>query len=322
MNILLTGAAGFIAARVAEALLDEGHFVLGLDNLNDYYDVRLKRFRLARLLQRENFVFEEVDIEDQPALESRCSKYRFDAIINLAARAGVRASIDEPRVYIGTNISGSLNLLQYAVQRDIDRFIMASTSSLYAGASSPFRESENVTRPISPYAASKLGAEALAHAWHHLYGIHVTILRYFTVYGPAGRPDMSLFRFIERGRRKFPITIFGDGTQTRDFTYVDDIARGTAMALRQDGFEVFNLGGGKTPISINTVIATIEELLGQKLILDYREMHAADMRATAANIERAAEVLGWTPEVPLKEGLSRTVAWHVENALLLQGICV
>lgn len=320
MKILVTGCAGFIGSRVSALLLAQGNDVVGIDNLNDYYDVRLKQHRLSQLVPQCAFSFTEADIEDVEKLGQIFAGHRFDAVINLAARAGVRASIKSPHVYLTTNTMGSLNLLELIVRHGVPRFVMASTSSLYAGASMPFVETADVTKPISPYAASKLAAEALAQTWHHLHGIHVAILRYFTVYGPAGRPDMSPFRFIEWIRRGQPIQLYGDGTQTRDFTYIDDIAQGTVAALGQDGCEVFNLGGGNTPITITAMIGLIEDLLGRKALVEHLAPNVADMQDTAAEITKAERVLGWRPSVPPDEGFRRTAAWHLQNAGWLDGI--
>jgi nucleoside-diphosphate-sugar epimerase len=314
MKILLTGCAGFIGARVGEMLLQRGDDVVGIDNLNDYYDVGLKHHRLEGLVGMRGFEFREVDIEDRIALEKLFVEHRFDAVINLAARAGVRASIDSPRVYLTTNALGALNLLELMTAHGVPRFVMASTSSLYAGAKMPFVETTDVTRPISPYAATKLAAEALAQTWHHLHGLHVAILRYFTVYGPAGRPDMSPFRFIEWVRRGEPIRLFGDGSQTRDFTYIDDIARGTIAALNVEGCEIFNLGGGNEPLSIRTMIEIVEEALGSKARVEHLPQNKADMQDTAAEISKARAILNWEPEVAPLHGLRRAVAWHQENA--------
>lgn len=320
MTILLTGCAGFIGARTTELLLDHGHQVVGIDNLNDYYDIRVKEHRLSRLRDRPGFSFEGIDIEDRTALEALFAGHPFDAIINLAARAGVRASIVDPHVYLTTNTQGALNLLQLATLHGVPRYVMASTSSLYAGAPMPFTETADVTRPISPYAATKLAAEALAYTWHHLHGIHVTILRYFTVFGPAGRPDMSPFRFIEWIRRGHPVTLYGDGSQTRDFTYIDDIAAGTLAALRSEGYEIYNLGGGNSPLSINTMIRTIEHELGQTAIIHHQPMNNADMQDTAAEIAKAGNRLGWQPKTDPISGFRQTVAWHRQNAAWLDDI--
>ncbi|MDP4898666.1 MAG: NAD-dependent epimerase/dehydratase family protein [Akkermansiaceae bacterium] len=320
MTILLTGCAGFIGARTAEILLGEDHKVVGIDNLNDYYDVRLKEHRLASLISQSNFSFHAADIEDGLALDEIFNQYRFDAVINLAARAGVRSSIVEPHVYLTTNTQGALNLLQRMTRHGINRYVMASTSSLYAGAPMPFDETADVTRPISPYAATKLAAEALAYTWHHLHGIDVAILRYFTVFGPAGRPDMSPFRFIEWIRRGLPITLYGDGNQTRDFTYIDDIARGTIAALKIQGYEIINLGGGNEPLSINSMIRTIEDTLHLTAIIDYQPQNNADMQDTAATITKAKTLIGWEPSIAPKEGFQKTIAWHQSNAGWLSDI--
>jgi nucleoside-diphosphate-sugar epimerase len=295
-------------------LLARGSRVVGVDSLNNYYDVRLKRHRLQGLTGARGFEFHETDIEDRMALEKLFADHHFDAVINLAARAGVRASIDSPRVYLTTNALGALNLLELMAAHGVPRFIMASTSSLYAGAKMPFLETTDVTHPISPYAATKLAAEALAQTWHHLHGLHVAILRYFTVYGPAGRPDMSPFRFIEWIRRGEPIRLFGDGRQTRDFTYIDDIARGTIAALDVEGCEIFNLGGGNEPLSIRGMIGIIEEALGSKARIEQFPHNKADMQDTAADISKARRLLGWQPEIAPMDGLRRAVAWHQDNA--------
>lgn len=320
MKILLTGCAGFIGARTAELLLDDGHHVVGIDNLNDYYDVQLKEYRLSRLRERGGFEFEAIDIEDHGALKELFRDHAFDAVINLAARAGVRASIVDPHVYLTTNTQGALNLLQLMTTYGVPRYIMASTSSLYAGQSMPFVETADVTRPISPYAATKLAAEALAYTWHHLHGFNVAVLRYFTVFGPAGRPDMSPFRFIEWIRRGQPITLYGDGSQTRDFTYIDDIAHGSIAALGVSGYEIFNLGGGNEPLSINSMIHAIEKNLGMKALIDHQPQNNADMQDTSAEITKAKSLLDWEPTIHPIEGFKRTVAWHRENAFWLNSI--
>lgn len=310
---LVTGAAGFIAARTAELLLDAGHEVVGLDNLNDYYDVRLKEHRLARLQARAGFTFTRGDIEQASALEPVFAARRFDAVINLAARAGVRASIETPRVYFTTNVDGTLNLLELMRRHGVKKFVLASSSSLYAGQPMPFTETLAVNTPISPYAASKKAAEVLTHSYHHLHGIDCSVLRYFTVYGPASRPDMGLLRFtrwIDEGQ---PIELFGDGSQARDFTYVDDIARGTIAALRPVGYEILNLGGGRNPITVATIIAKLEKLLGKPAHYDRKPFHVADMKETWADIAKAGRLLGWSPQIGLDEGLQRSVDWYRAN---------
>lgn len=311
-TILLTGAAGFIGSKTAETLVRAGYTVVGIDNLNDYYDVTLKTYRLKKLKKLPRFTFHKGDIENLRFLSGLFKKYRFDAVINLAARAGVRYSMENPFVYMTTNAMGTLNLLDMCRQHAIKKFVLASTSSLYAGQKMPFSEDLPVNTPISPYAATKKAAEAMCYSYHHLYGIDVSIVRYFTVYGPAGRPDMSIFRFIKWIDEGTPIELFGDGSQSRDFTYVDDIARGTVAALKNVSFAVINLGGNH-PNKLSEAIALIESNLGKKARQVRRPFHCADIKATWADVRRAKKLLGWAPSVTLEEGIRRTVAWHREH---------
>ena len=309
---LLTGVAGFIASKVAELLLADGHTVVGVDNLNDAYDVRLKQWRLAQLEGRPGFEFSKLDICDRGGLRQLFDT-GFDAAINLAARAGVRQSVADPWVYFETNVTGTLNLLEMCRESDVGKFVLASTSSLYGAINPrPFREDANTNRPLSPYAASKKGAEALCHTYHYLYDIDVTVFRYFTVYGPAGRPDMSLFRFTQWISEGRPVTVFGDGQQSRDFTYVDDIARGTIAGLQPVGYEVINLGSDE-PIVLMDAIHLVEDLTGEEAVLEFEPRHPADILATWADIGKAERVLGWRPQVPFKDGVARLVTWYQEN---------
>ncbi len=331
---LVTGAAGFIASKVAEFLLRDGHVVVGIDNLNDYYDVRLKDYRLSKLLgvgnwepgvsptqsiylgknlSHEGFVFRHIDIESLPQLDELFQEFKFDAVVNLAARAGVRYSMQNPYVYLSTNTLGTLNLLECQRKFGVKKQVLASTSSLYAGCAMPFTEDLPVNTPLSPYAAAKKGAELMAHSYHKLYGLDITVVRYFTVFGPAGRPDMSIFRFtkwIDEGK---PLELLGDGTQSRDFTYVDDIARGTILAIKSVGYEIINLGGGNNPITLQTVIAFIEKSLGKKAFIDERAFAPADIKETWADITKAKRLLGWGPQVSTEEGFRRAIDWHCAN---------
>ena len=310
---LVTGAAGFIASNVARMLLDDGHEVVGIDNLNDAYDSALKRWRLAQLTGRRGFRFEEVDICDRPALQAVFAKPSapdFAAVLNLAARAGVRPSVEDPWPYFRTNSEGCLNLLDLCRRYGVRKFVLASTSSLYGSHNDvPFREDDDTNRPLSPYAASKKAAEAIAFSYHHLHHIDVSVLRYFTVYGPAGRPDMSIFRFVRQIAEGEPITVFGDGTQQRDFTYVDDIARGTIAALKPLGYEVINLGGDR-PVELNAVIRQIADLVERQPVVQSRPAHAADVPATWASIEMARSLLGWSPQFTIEQGLRSCVEWY------------
>ncbi|MCC6882925.1 MAG: SDR family NAD(P)-dependent oxidoreductase [Verrucomicrobiales bacterium] len=321
-TILLTGAAGFIGSHTARHLLDDGWQVVGIDNLNDYYDPRLKEHRITELQKREGFVFRHLDIEDLAGLESLFKEFRFESVINLAARAGVRYSMVNPHVYMTTNAHGSLNLLELMRQRGCRKFVLASTSSLYAGHEMPFTEEMPVNRPISPYASSKKAAECMAFTYHHLYGIDATVVRYFTVYGPAGRPDMSPYRFIKWIAEGTPITMFGDGLQSRDFTYVDDIARGTVAALRPVGYEIVNLGGGREPTNMLELIRLMEDRLGRKAVIDFQPTNNADMRDTQADPSKAQRLWGWEARVGLEEGLDRTIAWYRENVDLVRDLPV
>ena len=349
---LVTGAAGFIASRVCACLLAEGHTVVGIDNLNDYYDVRLKDYRLGQLLgdprwnQQGNpkasayagsgrrtsaaagtvpagrFIFEPVDIEHLAALDRLFGEFKFDAVFNLAGRAGVRYSLENPHVYMTTNALGTLNLLECQRKFDVRKHVLASTSSLYAGCPMPFNEDQPVNMPLSPYAASKKSAELLAYSYHKLYGLDVSVLRYFTVFGPAGRPDMSPFRFIKWIDEGTPLKLFGDGSQSRDFTYVDDIARGTVLAARPLGYEIINLGGGRTPLSLHEMIRFIETALGKKATVHEQPFQSVDMRDTCADISKARRLLGWQPLIAAEAGIQRTVEWHRANRDWLGGISV
>jgi nucleoside-diphosphate-sugar epimerase len=310
--VLLTGCAGFIGWETGKKLLDRGKKVVGIDNLNDYYDVRLKEHRVENLKARDNFRFYQGDIEDLPTLGRIFEENRIDAVINLAARAGVRYSIENPFVYMSTNATGTLNLLEAVRKHKVGKIVLASTSSLYAGQEMPFSEELAVNTPISPYAASKKAAEVMIYSYHYLFGIDASVVRYFTVYGPAGRPDMSVFRFIRWIDEGQELVLYGDGSQSRDFTYVSDIAEGTIRALRPVGFEVINLGNSQ-PHKLSEAIALIERFLGKKARIKHMDFQKTDMMATWAEVGKAKRLLDWEPLIPLEEGLKRTVEWYIEN---------
>jgi nucleoside-diphosphate-sugar epimerase len=321
---LVTGCAGFIASGVCGQLLHDGAEVVGVDNINDAYDRRLKRWRLARLTESASFHFHDVDVSDAAAVASLFDAIGrrappaddgspLSAVLHLAARAGVRPSVENPWMYVDANITGTLNVLDCCRRGGIKKLVLASTSSLYGQHNPiPYREDADTSRPLSPYAASKGAAESMAYTYHHLHGLDVTVLRYFTVYGPAGRPDMSVFRFIRRIAEGEPIVVFGDGTQQRDFTYVDDIVRGTVAAARPLGFEVINLGGDR-PVPLADVIEKIGNMLNREVHIERRPSHPADVPATWADISKAASLLDWKPQVSIDEGLSRTAAWYLAN---------
>jgi nucleoside-diphosphate-sugar epimerase len=314
MKYVVTGACGFIGSKVAEQLLSEGHEVVGVDNLNDAYDVRLKQWRLGRLKGSRAFTLKQQDICDLRLMRDLFRAIRpVDAVINLAARAGVRQSVADPWIYVETNCAGTLNLLDLCREHHVPKFVLASTSSLYGAHNPlPYSEDADTDRPLSPYAASKKAAEALCYSYHHLYGLDITVLRYFTVYGPAGRPDMSLFRFVQWISEERQVTIFGDGRQSRDFTYVDDIAAGTVAGLRPVGYLAVNLGSDR-PVPLTDVVRLVERLVGKQAQLTYQPAHRADVPATWADITRARQHLGWSPAVSLDQGVSRLVEWYREN---------
>lgn len=319
-SIVVTGCAGFIGWKVSEMLLQRGHSVLGIDNMNDYYDPMLKEWRLSRLKGYKDFSFFNLDISDRIGVVSllrpesilRISGSTPEIIINLAARAGVRASVEDPWVYLETNYLGTLNLLEACKEFGIKRFILASTSSIYGLNNTPFREEDRTDYSLSPYSATKKAAEVLCYTYHYLYGIDVTILRYFTVYGPAGRPDMSYFKFIRNIDRGITIPVYGDGRQKRDFTYIDDIADGTIRCIDLEGYNIINLGNDN-PVELMYVISLIEDNLNKKALIEWLERHAADVPATWADINRAREILKWSTTVRIEDGIKRTVDWYREN---------
>ena len=311
MSVLLTGCAGFIGWKVAQKLLERGEVVIGVDNLNDYYDPKLKEWRLSTLQSNDRFSFHKEDITDLAAMQNLFETHTFDAVINLAARAGVRASVEDPWIYYNTNVTGTLNLLECCQKHHVKKFVLASTSSLYGWNDIPFMEANNTDRVLSPYAASKKAAEVLCYTYHYLYQIDVSIPRFFTVYGPGGRPDMSVFIFLKNIHEGTPITVFGDGLQQRDFTYVDDIAEGTVRAMKPCGYEIFNLGNNSC-VELMQVIRTLETLLQKKAIINFSPRHPADVLKTYAEIDRAKELFDWQPTVNTEEGLRRTVEWYFE----------
>lgn len=308
-NYLVTGAAGFIGARTTELLIKEGHTVLGVDNMNNAYDPRMKEYRLRKLEATPGFTFYKLDISDRSIID-QLKGHKFDGVINLAARAGVRYSVADPWVFVESNLLGTLNMLELCRQTSTRKFMVASTSSIY-GEDPPYPtpESASSSEPLQPYAATKKGAEAMAHAYHHLHNIDMTIMRFFTVYGPAGRPDLSIFRFVQWISEGRPVRVNGDGEQSRGFTYIDDIARGIIIALKPLGFEIFNLGGHEV-ITINNLIKLIEDVVGRKAIIEYGPADPADMRSNWADVSKAGELLGWEPQFNMRTGIEKLVEWY------------
>lgn len=320
-HYLVTGVAGFIGSKVAELLLADGHSVVGLDNLCNAYDVRLKQWRLDQICDKPGFTFHRLDITNRLALEKLWTEAdHFDGVINLAARAGVRPSVENPWVYYQTNLIGTLNLLDLCVKHDVQKFVVASSSSVYGNHNSvPYREDADTNQPVSPYAASKKAVEELCYSYHHLHGLDITAFRYFTVYGPAGRPDMAPFRFVQWISEGRPVAVYGDGTQSRDFTYIDDIARGTILGLKPLGYEVINLGSDQ-PVVLMDIIHLIEEQVEREANLVFKSRHPADVDKTWADVTRARTTLGWHTETPYIDGFSNLAAWYDQNQDWASGI--
>lgn len=325
MNIVVTGCAGFIGARVSELLINAGHKVFGIDSINDAYDTRLKDWRLKRLREHNSFILAKIDISDFKKVGDffegiiNDSKNSIGAIINLAARAGVRSSIENPWQYYSTNVTGTLNLLELSRIYNIKKFVQASTSSVYGNNERPFKEDQNTDYLLSPYSSSKKSAENLCYVYHRLYGIDITVLRYFTVYGPAGRPDMSPFRFIKWIAEDEEVIVYGDGSQERDFTYVDDIAEGTILGLFELGYEIINLGSEK-PFAINKFLSLIQDKLGKEAKVLHKSIHPADVTATCADISKARRILNWNPKLNLDEGLDESIDWYLRNRELAKDV--
>lgn len=310
-TILVTGAAGFIGSQTAKTLLEAGHTVIGIDNLNDYYDVQLKRDRVAFLEPYDKFTFFEQDFSDLDATREIIKQYKFDRICHLGARAGVRASLENPFIYEQANIQGTLNLLELAREFEIKHFVLASTSSVYGGNSKvPFEEIDQVNHPVSPYAATKKACELLAYSYHHLYNINCIVLRFFTVYGPWGRPDMAYFKFTQKIKAGETIDVYNNGDHQRDFTYIDDIVSGVISALDKDlGYEIINLGNSQTE-ELTYMIETLEKELGVKAKQNMLPMQPGDVHKTYADISKAKELLGYDPKTSLADGLGEFIKWY------------
>ncbi len=311
--MLVTGCAGFIGSKVSVLLKENGYQVTGVDSLSDAYDVRMKEWRGEHMLSANDIDWVKTDITDRESVANLISDLKPDAVINLAARAGVRQSIDNPWVYYETNVIGTLNLLEACKVSRVRRFLLASSSSVYGNNAMPFVEDTNINSLMSPYASSKKAAEDLCKLYSQLFDFDMTIFRFFTVYGPAGRPDMSLFRFVKWIIEEEPLQLNGDGMQQRDFTHVEDVARGVLAGLDGvPGFEIINLGSDR-PVELNSVIFEIESAVAKTAIIDRKAFPSTDVMATWADISRARELLNWKPEVDLKSGVATVVDWYMEN---------
>lgn len=313
MAILLTGIAGFIGSNVAKKLLSAGVDVVGVDNFNDYYDPKIKRDRIAKFLGDYDFKVYECDIADKEKLQGVFANHKIDKICHLAAQAGVRYSLENPDAYIMSNIVGTNNIFELAKDYGIKEVVYASSSSVYGGNTKiPFAESDAVDNPISLYAATKKANELQAHVYHHLYGINCVGLRFFTVYGPWGRPDMALFKFTKAILAGRPIDVYNNGQHRRDFTYIDDIVAGIVAALNHcQGYEVYNLGNNR-PVDLEYFIGQIEEQLGQKAIKNYLPLQIGDVPETYADIDKAKNKLSYEPKVGIEEGIKNFIAWYRE----------
>ena len=329
MKILLTGAAGFIGSTATLRLLARGDEVIGLDNLNDYYDVQLKRDRLARLTPHPNFDFVQMDVADRPGIEALFAKERFDRVVHLAAQAGVRYSLKNPHAYIDSNVVGFMNILEGCRHSQVQHLVYASSSSVYGGNTRmPFSEHDSVDHPVSMYAATKKANELMAHTYSHLFGLPTTGLRFFTVYGPWGRPDMALFLFTKAILEGKPIDVFNHGEMRRDFTFVDDIVEGVIRVLDRVAapaadyrpeepdpgtsnapFRIFNIGN-HNPVPLLDFIACIEDALGLKAQKNLLPLQDGDVPATYADVDALRDWVGFTPATDIRTGIGRFVDWY------------
>lgn len=315
-KILVTGGAGFIGSHLSRALLAAGDEVVILDNFNDYYDPAIKEKNVEGLVERAGAKLYRMDICDEAGIIKVFKKEKFDKVVHMAARAGVRPSIQNPKLYDEVNIGGTVNLLEAARAHQVPHFVFASSSSVYGESKQiPFSEEQAVDHPISPYAATKRAGEMFCENYSRLFGMKITCLRFFTVYGPAGRPDMAPYLFTEAVWSGRPIRRFGDGTSRRDYTYVDDIVAGIVAATRTPfDFEIINLGNHQT-ISLNDFIATIEEVLNKKAIIEPCPNQPGDVPSTYANIEKAQKLLNYHPKTNIKQGMGKFIEWYFGNRI-------
>lgn len=313
-KVLVTGAAGFIGAAVTKRLLDRGDTVVGIDNLNDYYDPALKHARLDLFQDSPNFELLRIDLEDEAAIEQAFAEEGIQSVCHLAAQAGVRFSLEEPMRYVQSNIAGTLAIFEACRNHGVKDVVYASSSSVYGNSEeAPFHETQVVNQPVSLYAASKISCEAIAYSYHHLFGLNMTGLRFFTVYGPWGRPDMAAMIFSKRILAGEPINVFNNGQLKRDFTYIDDIVEGVVAAIdRPLPFELINLGGADATM-LEDFVGLLEKHLGKKAEKSYLPMQPGDVLMTSADTSKAKEILGWEPQVSLDEGLARFCRWYVER---------
>jgi len=330
-RVMVTGVAGFIGFHLAQRLLKDGCHVTGIDNLNTYYDVRLKEARLEMLKEQENFTFFKMDLCDRKDFEKNLENTSFDVVVNLAAQAGVRYSLENPHAYVDANLAGFVNVLEYCRYNDVKHLVFASSSSVYgANTKMPFSVHHNIDHPVSLYAATKKANELMAHTYSHLYGLHCTGLRFFTVYGPWGRPDMALFLFTRAIIEGKPIKVFNHGKMQRDFTYIDDIIEGVTRIMGKlpepnpnwsgddpdpgtsyTNYKIYNIGNNN-PVQLMEFIKTIEKVLGKEAKKEFMDLQPGDVPATYADIDDLIIDVGFKPSFPLEEGIRRFVTWYKE----------
>ncbi len=314
MKYLITGGAGFIGSNLADKLLKDGHEIVVVDNFNDYYDVKIKEENVKQNRKNPHYKLYRADIEDMKALKPIFAHHRFNAVIHLAARAGVRPSLEKPLDYVNSNILGTVNILECMREHKIPKLVIASSSSVYGNCKAKkFSENLKVSEPISPYAATKSACEQLCYTWHHLYGTNITALRFFTVYGPRQRPDLAIHKFTKKIEKGEPIQMFGDGSTKRDYTYIDDIVAGIRAAIRykKTGFEIINLGGGE-PITLKRMIHTIEKAVGKPAKIVQKPMQPGDVDKTVCDWRKAHDLLGYTPKTTFEQGIQKFVKWSRE----------
>lgn len=311
MNILITGGAGFIGSHLSEKIIGLGHRVICIDDFNDYYDPAIKEHNLKDIIDNEDFILHRADIVDRTAVQDIFSAHNIDMVIHLAARAGVRPSISNAALYEKVNVEGTINLLEGCRERSINRFIFASSSSVYGGNKKvPFSETDKVDFPVSPYAATKKSGELMCYTYHHLYNISVFAFRFFTVYGPRQRPEMAIHKFARKIFNGDPIEIYGDGSSSRDYTYIDDIINGIIGSLDLvSGYEIINLGNSY-PVRLSDLVKLIEEKTGRKAVIKYAELQPGDVFTTYADIEKARKLIKYDPRTPIEEGLEYFMDWY------------
>lgn len=312
-TILVTGGAGFIGSHLAEKLLEHGHKVINIDNFNDFYDPLIKRMNILKAKLSPRYTLIEGDIRDKKLLDQVFTTYKIDIVVHIAALAGVRKSIENPLEYVDVDIKGTVNLLEHSRIYKVKKFIYASTSSVYGLNAIPFKEEDNIKSPISPYAAAKHAGELFCKTYHTLYGMEVVCLRFFTVYGPRQRPEMAIHYFVKTIDEGELISIFGDGTSSRDYTYIDDIIKGIVASIYLNcEFEIFNLGNSN-PTKLNYLIELIEKKLGKNAYRMYYEMQSGDVEHTYADIRKSKSMLGYEPTVSIEDGIERFVDWYKKS---------